>query len=238
MRLIIRHDASYWALLLIRGMRAYSEAMSSPLLAMLGFGAAVLPVCLTPGVSFALVTERALRSGMLAAGAVTAGTLAGLFTHALLAAAGLSAIVMRSAEAFTVIKLIGAVYLTGIGLWMLVKARLRSEDQVQDTTVVRMPWHRGGDFVQGYLGNVFNPKAAAVYLTLAPQFLDPRNPVAKQVVELWVAHAVVGGGWLLMWGVAVRGLHRRLDLYRHRRRLTAMTGVVMIGLGLRTATVR
>lgn len=96
--------------------------MPSPLLPMLGFGAAVLPVCLTPGVSFTLVTDRALTRGLPAASGVTIGTVAGLLTHALLASARLSAIVMSSAVAFTVVKLGGAMYLVCLGIWMVAKS--------------------------------------------------------------------------------------------------------------------
>ena len=68
-------------------------------LAPVGFGLAVLPVCLTPGVSFTLVTERVLGTGVRAGVGVIAGTSFGLLTHALLAGVGLSALVMRSSEA-------------------------------------------------------------------------------------------------------------------------------------------
>src|SRR3990170_4992486 len=76
-----------------------------------GFVLAVTPICLTPGASFTLVTQRVAtgrrRDGLL----VAAGTATGLCVHAMLAAVGLSAVVMRSAEAFMTVKLIGALYL-------------------------------------------------------------------------------------------------------------------------------
>ncbi|ADG77252.1 Lysine exporter protein (LYSE/YGGA) OS=Tsukamurella paurometabola (strain ATCC 8368 / DSM /CCUG 35730 / CIP 100753 / JCM 10117 / KCTC 9821 / NBRC 16120/ NCIMB 702349 / NCTC 13040) OX=521096 GN=Tpau_0614 PE=4 SV=1 [Tsukamurella paurometabola] len=207
--------------------------MSSPLFAAAGFGLAVLPICLTPGVSFTLVTDRALTSGPRAAGSVILGTVLGLLTHALLAAAGLSAVVMASAEAFLVVKLLGAGYLVGLGLWMI-----RTSLRGAPASAPAVPWHRGGDVVRGYLGNVLNPKAAAVYLTLAPQFLDPGVPVAPQLLWLWMAHAVVAAGWLLVWGGVVTAIRRRVDLRRFRRRITGFGGVVMVGLGVRSAVAR
>ncbi|GAA1080868.1 LysE family translocator [Tsukamurella strandjordii] len=209
--------------------------MPSPLLAAAGFGLAVLPICLTPGVSFALVTDRALTSGPRAAGGVIFGTVLGLLTHAALAAAGLSAVVMHSAEAFLVVKLIGAAYLVGLGLWMI-RAALRDAPAAPAPT--RLPWRRGGDVVQGYLGNVLNPKAAAVYLTLAPQFLDPGSPVAPQLLWLWLAHAVVAAAWLVLWGGVVTAMRRRVDVQRFRRRITGLGGVVMVALGVRSAVTR
>lgn len=82
---------------------------------------------------------------------------------------------------------------------------------------------------------MLNPKAAAVYLTLAPQFLNPVQPLLGQMLWLRVAHVVVGGGWLAIWAVTVHGIHRRVGLSRFRARLNALGGAVMIGLGVRTA---
>jgi len=93
----------------------------------LGFVLAVTPICLTPGASFTLVTQRVAtgrrRDGFL----VAAGTATGLCAHATLAAAGLSAVVMRSAEAFTVVKVAGALYLVWLGISTFRSARHRPE---------------------------------------------------------------------------------------------------------------
>ena len=92
-------------------------------LSMIGFGLAVLPICITPGVSFTLVTQRVLDRGVRSGVAVTAGTACGLVCHAPLAGLGLSALVMRSSEAFTVVKIAGAAYLVILGLRTLWKSR-------------------------------------------------------------------------------------------------------------------
>ncbi len=80
-----------------------------------GFALAVLPICLTPGVSFTLVTQRVIDRGVRSGFLVITGTAGGILCHAVLAGAGLSALVMRSSEAFTAVKLAGAVYLIGLG---------------------------------------------------------------------------------------------------------------------------
>ncbi|HEY4455398.1 MAG TPA: LysE family translocator [Pseudonocardiaceae bacterium] len=133
-------------------------------LSMIGFGLAVLPICLTPGVSFTLVTQRVLDRGVHSGFAVTAGTVCGLICHATLAGLGLSALVIRSSEAFTIVKLAGAAYLVVLGLRTLWKSR----PGAVAAPARRLPWHGRGDLAQGFLGNVLNPKAAAIYLTVAP----------------------------------------------------------------------
>ncbi|MFE9478884.1 LysE family translocator [Streptomyces spororaveus] len=81
----------------------------------LGFVVAVTPLALIPGTSFALVGQKVItgsrRDGVL----VALGTICGLLAYATLAAIGLSAVVMASAEALTVVKILGAVYLVWLG---------------------------------------------------------------------------------------------------------------------------
>ncbi len=201
---------------------------------MVGFGLAVLPICLTPGVSFTLVTQRVLDRGVTSGFAVTAGTAAGLVCHATLAGLGLSALVMRSSEAFTVVKLVGAAYLVLLGLRTLWNSRPSRRDAPEPAPTRRLPWHGHGDLVQGFLGNVLNPKAAAVYLTVAPQFLHAGSPLLPQMLELCLAHIIVATGWLSIWTTVVHLSRRTVRSPSFRRVLDRITGIVLVGLGLRT----
>lgn len=109
-----------------------------------GFALAVLPICLTPGVSFTLVTQRVIDRGVRSGFLVITGTAGGILCHAVLAGAGLSALVMRSSEAFTAVKLAGAVYLIGLGLrtvWRTRPSSLPAQPGRGD--------HRGSGFSRG-----------------------------------------------------------------------------------------
>src|SRR5437879_10958454 len=109
---------------------------------MIGFGLAVLPICLTPGVSFTLVTQRVLDRGVRSGVAVTGGTACGLICHATLAGLGLSALVMRSSEAFTVVKIAGAAYLVVLGLRALWRSRPGAT--APPAPARRLPWQGRG----------------------------------------------------------------------------------------------
>src|ERR1700709_156123 len=126
----------------------------------------------TPGVSVTLATQRTLRDGPAAGLRVAAGTACGLSFHATAAALGLAALVARSATAFTAVKLAGAAYLVVLGIAML-GAAPRGTAAAPGLEARRLPWTGHGAFVQGLLGNVLNPRAATVYLTLVPQFIAP-----------------------------------------------------------------
>ncbi|SOD72682.1 threonine/homoserine/homoserine lactone efflux protein [Jatrophihabitans sp. GAS493] len=209
---------------------------------MLAFGLAVLPICLTPGVSFTLVTQRVLTRGAGAGISVILGTSCGLICHATLAGLGLSALVMQSSEAFTVVKLAGAGYLVALGLRSLWRARPRRRvetsqpgDEDGPGAATRLPWQGRGDFLQGFLGNVLNPKAAAVYLTIAPQFLHAGSPLLPQTLLLGLAHIAVATSWLLTWTLVVQLSRRTFSSAGFRRSMDRISGAVLVALGLRTA---
>ncbi|MFI5489068.1 LysE family translocator [Micromonospora echinaurantiaca] len=207
--------------------------------AMLGFALAVAPITLTPGTSFALVVSRVGAGGRRQGWWVILGTVTGIYLHAALAAAGLAALVLRSSQAFWLVKLAGAGYLVGLGCWLLVSAARRRPAAPEPSTT-RGGWRRLAGrvrhpYLQGLLGNVLNPKAAAVYLTLAPQFLDPSRPVLVPMLLLATAHAVLHTGWLAGWTAVTGAAARLLRTERVRRALDRVTGGVLIGLGVRSA---
>lgn len=85
------------------------------------------------------------------------------------------------------------------------------------------------------MSDVLNPKAAAVYLTLAPQFLHPSGPVLVPMLVLATAHALLHTFWLAGWIAVTGAAARLLRTPRVRRTLDRLTGTVLIGLGVRSA---
>ena len=87
----------------------------------------------------------------------------------------------------------------------------------------------------GFLGNVLNPKAAAVYLTLVPQFLDPHGAVAGQVAVLAAAHAAVAVTWLTVWTFVVAAARHAISSRWFKAAINRVSGMVLVALGVRTA---
>lgn len=200
--------------------------------AVAGFLAAVFPLIATPGASLALLTQRVATDGRRAALAVVLGTATGLYVHASLAALGLSAMVMHSSQAFALVRLTGGVYLVGLGVWTWRSARAEPVPRA----TARLRWTGRSPYVQALLGNVLNPKAASIYLTLVPQFLTPRPSVVGQLLVLATAHALLVAGWLLVWTVVIGKATGALRSPGFRRTLGRITGAVLFALGLRAAT--
>lgn len=215
--------------------------------AVLGFLAAVAPITTAPGTSLSLVVSRVAGGGRRAGWWVILGTVTGLYVHATLAAVGLAALVLRSSQAFWIVKLVGAAYLVGLGLWLLRPSSRRRTPAAADPpdpggvadrsapATRRLPWRGHHPFLQGLLGNVLNPKAAAVYLTLAPQFLEPGRPVLVPMLVLATAHAALHTCWLAGWTAVTGAAARLLRTVRVRRLLDRLTGAVLLALGVRAA---
>ncbi|WP_020576663.1 LysE family translocator [Actinopolymorpha alba] len=205
--------------------------------AVVGFLIAVFPVIATPGASFTLLTQRVSTAGRRQSVPVILGTCTGLYAHALLAGVGLSALVMRSSQLFTVVKICGAVYLIALGIWSWRSAtRAGAPAETTDAASRRsLPWQGHSAYVQALLGNVLNPKAASIFLTLVPQFIDPQESVMTQMLVLGTALVLLLTVWLLLWTVVIGRAADTLRSPRFRVVLQRITGCVLIALGLRTA---
>src|SRR5713101_5269692 len=140
--------------------------------------AAVLTV--TPGADTMLVIRNVIARGRRAGVITTLGICSGLFVHATLSALGLSVILARSAKAFTIVKLAGAVYLAWLGAQSLRRAARRAPPDASGSGA-------GGEdaralaparsWREGFLTNVLNPKVAVFYLAFLPQFVAPGDPL-------------------------------------------------------------
>ncbi|MFE2941923.1 LysE family translocator [Streptomyces sp. NPDC059255] len=198
-----------------------------------GFVAAVTPLTLIPGTSLTLVTHQVVAGARSDGVRAAFGSVCGLLVHATFAAVGLSALVMSSARALTMVKLLGGIYLIWLGITTWRSARRG----VESTTGRRwrLPWTHLGGFGQGLWSNVLNPKAASVYLTLVPQFLTSSRPIAPQIAMLAVVHTAVVLVWLLFWVSVVAAARSAIDTHRFRRGMTRLAGAVLVAFGVRTA---
>jgi len=102
-----------------------------------GFLAVALVVVVTPGPDMALVLRNTLAGGRIAGLATSAGICSGLVVHASAAALGLSALLLASSRAFTVVKLVGAGYLVFLGLRTFFRAGGRNKGETPSSQCAR-----------------------------------------------------------------------------------------------------
>jgi threonine/homoserine/homoserine lactone efflux protein len=192
-------------------------------------GAAVL-IALTPGADTALVVRNALVAGAPAARRTALGCTTGLLVWGAASACGVAALLAASAEVFTAVKLAGAAYLVWLGLQAILRAGVHAPDERRA---------RGGSpFRQGLLCNLLNPKAGVFFTALLPQFVSPQDPALLVSLLMTAIAAAASLAWLSVYAALVP---RAGDVLRRppvRRALDRLTGVVLIGLGVRLALTR
>ncbi|HZR83397.1 MAG TPA: LysE family translocator [Candidatus Binatia bacterium] len=202
------------------------------------FSAAAAVLTVAPGPDTMLVVRNVLRGGRADGVVTTLGICAGLFLHATLSAVGVSAVLVRSATAFRILRLAGACYLAWLGIRSLAGALLGDgADDVADGVAARaVPARRC--FTEGLLSNVLNPKTAVFYLALLPQFIAPTDRVFEKSLLLATIHYAESVVWLVFVSIAVdrtRTLVRRPIV---RRWLAGACGGVLLGFGVRLAVER
>jgi len=196
------------------------------------FVAAGLLLNITPGPDLLYIAARATREGIRAGVAAALGVGAGCLVHVAAAALGLSALLAASATAFSVLKLIGAVYLVYVGISLMRAAPVAASAPPAPAALRTV-------FAQGFLTNALNPKVALFFLAFLPQFIDPQA-ASKPLAFLFLGIVFNFNGTL--WNLLVAWLSARAGTHLARTRAAQWLGRVIGGffvvLGVRLAFAR
>ncbi|MEA2365490.1 MAG: hypothetical protein QOI32_1002 [Thermoleophilaceae bacterium] len=194
-------------------------------------------VTLVPGADMALVTRQVFLGGTRLAQRTIMGNLTGIVVHGTALAVGLSALLVASATAYTVVKLAGAAYLIWLGIQTIRSSR-KPAVRADATADADAPVSPRRAYVQGLVSTVLNPKPALFFLTFIPQFIDPDRSVLGQTLFLTLLHVMVGLIWLTAYAHLVNRARQALAREGFRRWLERSTGAVLIALGVRVAVER
>jgi threonine/homoserine/homoserine lactone efflux protein len=192
------------------------------------FAAAALALIVVPGPAVLYIVARSLDQGRVAGLVSALGVAAGGLVHVTAAAIGLSALVLSSATAFTVVKLAGAAYLIGLGLYTLLVRRDGTASEL------RRERRRRRLFAQGLVVNVLNPKTALFFLAFLPQFVDPESgSVTPQILVLGLVFVVLAVCSDAVWALAAGTASARLrDSRSYLAVQRYVSGGVFVGLGV------
>ena len=196
--------------------------------------AAVLIV--VPGPDTALVTKNAVLHGRRAALGTALGVNLGLVVWTVAAALGLAAVVRASAVAFTALKLIGAAYLSWLGVQAFRAARHHAATAVAGGAVRSRHLGGLGGFRQGLASDLSNPKIAVLFTSLLPQFVAARAPTLMPFLLLGTIFVVMTLIWLCGYALIAVKASSTLRRPSIAKALERFTGIVLIGLGVRLAT--
>jgi threonine/homoserine/homoserine lactone efflux protein len=193
---------------------------------------AVVVISASPGPAMALILRRAALRGTRAALPTVLGLEAGLFIWALAAGAGLAAVVAASAVAHTILRVVGAAVLVVLGVRAL-SAAWRGE---QEPTAATQQGHSArGAFAEGLVVQLANPKAAVFMFAFYPQFVPSDGPVLAWTAALALLQVTVETVLYMGLAAVVGRASAWFRRPRIRRRLEALSGTVLVGLGVRVA---
>jgi threonine/homoserine/homoserine lactone efflux protein len=189
---------------------------------------------ITPGPDMALIialsTQRGTRAGMTAA----LGVAAGAFVHIAAAAIGISAIIVASAFAFSVLKWVGALYLVYMGIQILRTSIRTTMRQEQSQTLWPVPLRQ--IFTQGVLTNALNPKVAIFFLAFLPQFVDADAPSkVAAFITLGLVFNTTGTAWniAVAWFAGIVG--SSMGYARAKVWLERVMGALILSIGIKLA---
>ena len=197
------------------------------------FVASSVVLVLVPGPDMAYMLTRTIAQGRRAGSMAALGINAGAYVHLVAAIAGLSALLLASATAFTIVKWMGATYLFYLGIKTLL-----SHNALTNLTASEISG-RGlrSIFWQGFWSDVLNPKVAIFYIALLPQFVDEGvGHTAWQLTVLGVTGNMIA--IIINLGLVATAAGLTHKLRRNERValwLQRAMGILFVGLGLRLA---
>jgi threonine/homoserine/homoserine lactone efflux protein len=186
-------------------------------------------LAVVPGPAVTYIVMHSVDKGRRAGLASAAGVASGGLVHVAAATVGLSALIASSATAFTVVKLVGAVYLIVVGI-----RRVTGRDDSEQVQAPPAPLSR--IYRQGVIVNVFNPKTALFFLAFLPQFIDRGASVPPQVAVLGLTFAAIAFASDCLYALLADLLAGRLRRSgRGSKARRYLSGGIFVALGVTAA---
>lgn len=186
-----------------------------------------------PGLDTAQVLRSVTIGGVKSAYATVAGIITGVWIWGLAAALGISAILVASQLAYTVVKWAGAIYLVYLGIKMLWESRHITAESIQ--TKVESKSSNRKAFKRALAINLTNPKTGVFYIAILPQFLPTEFPAVIGGILLATIHNVLAILWFTMMIYGANFAKETLRNPKVQKVIERASGIALIGFGIRVA---
>lgn len=195
------------------------------------FVGACLAVIVVPGPDLALLLRNAAVAGRSAAIATATGIMTGNTILAAAAVAGLTALLQASGPLYDVMRLAGAAYLIYLGVRALISLIRKDAPARAEEAPARPNLPGRHAFRQGLLSNLLNPKVAAFYLALFPQFTLPGMPTLAQHALLAALFCLLSLTWYVLLIAVLGQVQTWLQRRKVQRTITGTSAAALITLG-------
>jgi threonine/homoserine/homoserine lactone efflux protein len=211
------------------------DALATVFFSLPAFALAVLLISVAPGPAMALILRRAALRGVAGTLPTVLGLEVGMFVWALFAGAGFAALVAASEVAYLVLRVMGAAVLLCLGVRAWVAA-WRDRGQPVPPDALRLDGHRWwAAFAEGAVVQLANPKAAILMIAFYPQFVPADGAVFLTTALFGAVQVLLEIVFYLILTAGVASAAAWFRRPRIRRRIEAVTGTVLVALGLRVA---
>lgn len=190
---------------------------------------AISILTITPGLDTTLIIRTATLEGKMKAFQAALGINLGCIVWGVIVACGLGALLMTSDLAFNALKWIGAIYLTWLGLNLLLKPRSQLAS-LNNSAVTTQNW-----FMKGFWGNLLNPKVGIFYISFLPQFIPQSASPVIWTMSLVMIHVVIGLIWSIFLIAAMQSISAYLKQPKFIRYMDRITGSIFILYALKLA---
>lgn len=190
---------------------------------------AISVLTITPGLDTTLIIRTATLEGKTKAFQAALGINLGCIVWGVIVACGLGALLMTSDLAFNALKWIGAIYLTWLGLNLLLKPRSQLAS-LNNSAVTTQNW-----FMKGFWGNLLNPKVGIFYISFLPQFIPQSASPVIWTMSLVMIHVVIGLIWSIFLIAAMQSISTYLKQPQFIRYMDRITGSIFILFALKLA---
>ena len=198
------------------------------------FLSAALALVIAPGPDLLYILTKTVRHGKKVGIASTAGVCSGALFHVFAAAIGLSAILVTSVVAFSIVKYVGAAYLLYLAVQAFRSSGFDLKIDAQKAKREETPWQA---YRQGLMIDILNPKVAIFFMAFLPQFIRPdAGPVSMQLAYLGLLVILVA---FIVESLYVLAAHKIAAKVRSSRKVSVWldrsVGTIFAALGIKLA---
>ncbi len=139
---------------------------------------------------------------------------------------------MQSALAFEIVKYVGAIYLIYLGVSSFLTHKSKKNTGVEQK---KQSYSKVSAFKQGALSNILNPKVAMFFITFLPQFVQPGTSTTWQLITMGIVYTLLSISWFFVYVFFIHFMREWLLSAKVQKAMDRITGVVLIGFGLKLA---
>lgn len=182
---------------------------------------------ISPGADFVIVVKNSF-SGSRKFGIFTAiGIATAIWIHTFYTLAGIGLIISQSILLFTIIKIIGTLYLIYLGI-----SCIRNKDKLKTINADEVGLSNWKSFQSGFITNLFNPKATMFYLSVFTQVVSTETPIPIQIIYgLTISMSCLI--WFSIVAIFLNNEKIKSQFLKAQKPIEIALGVALIGFGLK-----